>query len=809
MQQPAVGVAHLEARPLAARLVPPADRPARTVVGERRAHRDLPRSGGDAGPLREDAAGLDQHARAPAGADDERGAVAGQRQRVGHERSVSLWSTAPFASSTQSSAPATTAKREPSSLAASSRSGRPWPRRRRARLRSPDRARRSRPRPRPRRPRSSAARRASPPAARRRCRPPDVDAPGELRGAAEAGDAGHARHALARRRARRAGSGRRAHRPGPRGRAHRPQGSGQALVPVSALAGEVGAARARGPAGEPSEPAPTRARRRPRTPRCVGIQGAEAPAASTQRTWGAKGSMVPGTWGARRPGPRRGEPGEASARASGIGQAPAKPPHEGGRGERGSPPEEMYPAGRARVAAGGPGSTAHGRFTNLARLSPSHPRTPGRATRSASGSRGGSRGGGAARSAPTVKQTTLHDSHRALGAQAWSSSAAGTCPCSTARSSTRCAPCARSAGLFDLGAHGARPRRRAATRVAVPRPRAHELRARRSRSARSATRSSAARTATPIDDLLVYRERATSVYARRQRLEHRGRPRLDARARARASTSTIDDQTERDWRCSRSRGRARRRCSQRLTRGPRPRAARLLQVRLRHASAASADVRVSRTGYTGEDGFELYLPAREAPRVWNELLDGRRRARPARRSASARATCCASRPGMPLYGHEIDASTTRSRPASSSASRSSRRRATGSGARRWSAIAGRTAAPAGRHHHRRARASRARATTLFAGDERGRPGRAPARRLADARHQHRARPTWPLGHDVRRPASELDFKGKRQPRRAASSRSSPAPASDHDPEPTRTPCAPTTASTPRPTSGSSPTATRC
>jgi aminomethyltransferase len=30
--------------------------------------------------------------------------------------------------------------------------------------------------------------------------------------------------------------------------------------------------------------------------------------------------------------------------------------------------------------------------------------------------------------------------------------------------------------------------------------------------------------------------------------------------------------------------------------------------------------RISRTGYTGEDGFELYLPAKEGERVWNELM---------------------------------------------------------------------------------------------------------------------------------------------------------------------------------------------
>ncbi|MBI2460587.1 MAG: hypothetical protein HYV61_03550, partial [Candidatus Rokubacteria bacterium] len=35
---------------------------------------------------------------------------------------------------------------------------------------------------------------------------------------------------------------------------------------------------------------------------------------------------------------------------------------------------------------------------------------------------------------------------------------------------------------------------------------------------------------------------------------------------------------------------------------------------------AGADALVSRTGYTGEDGFELYLAAADAERVWEALL---------------------------------------------------------------------------------------------------------------------------------------------------------------------------------------------
>jgi aminomethyltransferase len=66
------------------------------------------------------------------------------------------------------------------------------------------------------------------------------------------------------------------------------------------------------------------------------------------------------------------------------------------------------------------------------------------------------------------------------------------------------------------------------------------------------------------------------------------------------------------------------------------------------------DTRVSRTGYTGEDGFEVYVPAAEAERVWKELAKAgaSRGVRPI--GLGARDTLRLEA-GMPLYGHEIDA----------------------------------------------------------------------------------------------------------------------------------------------------------
>ena len=64
-------------------------------------------------------------------------------------------------------------------------------------------------------------------------------------------------------------------------------------------------------------------------------------------------------------------------------------------------------------------------------------------------------------------------------------------------------------------------------------------------------------------------------------------------------------------------------------------------------------VRVSRTGYTGEDGFELYFPAGEAERVWEELTrtgadHGQQPIRLGARDTLRHEA------RMPLYGHEID-----------------------------------------------------------------------------------------------------------------------------------------------------------
>ncbi|VXB06650.1 glycine cleavage system aminomethyltransferase GcvT [Aeromicrobium sp. 9AM] len=70
-----------------------------------------------------------------------------------------------------------------------------------------------------------------------------------------------------------------------------------------------------------------------------------------------------------------------------------------------------------------------------------------------------------------------------------------------------------------------------------------------------------------------------------------------------------------------------------------------------------APVKIARTGYTGEDGFEIYLNSREAVGVWKALTKAgeSKGLKPA--GLSCRDTLRLEA-GMPLYGHELDIRTT-------------------------------------------------------------------------------------------------------------------------------------------------------
>ncbi|MGH9861437.1 MAG: glycine cleavage system aminomethyltransferase GcvT, partial [Candidatus Acidiferrales bacterium] len=65
---------------------------------------------------------------------------------------------------------------------------------------------------------------------------------------------------------------------------------------------------------------------------------------------------------------------------------------------------------------------------------------------------------------------------------------------------------------------------------------------------------------------------------------------------------------------------------------------------------------IARTGYTGEDGFELYFPPEHAERIWNDLLEAGKPEGVIACGLGARNTLRLEA-GMALYGHEIDDTT--------------------------------------------------------------------------------------------------------------------------------------------------------
>jgi aminomethyltransferase len=87
-----------------------------------------------------------------------------------------------------------------------------------------------------------------------------------------------------------------------------------------------------------------------------------------------------------------------------------------------------------------------------------------------------------------------------------------------------------------------------------------------------------------------------------------------------------------------------------------PRPDSLRRFRFERTRVAGAPALVSRTGYTGSDGFEIYLRADDGPAVFEALLDAGRGVglRPA--GLGARDTLRLEA-ALPLYGHELDDTT--------------------------------------------------------------------------------------------------------------------------------------------------------
>ncbi len=79
--------------------------------------------------------------------------------------------------------------------------------------------------------------------------------------------------------------------------------------------------------------------------------------------------------------------------------------------------------------------------------------------------------------------------------------------------------------------------------------------------------------------------------------------------------------------------------------------------RFGHGEVFGVPALLSRTGYTGEDGFELYLDPGDAPKIWRRLLEVGREHGLVPAGLGARDTLRLEA-AMALYGHEIDTTTT-------------------------------------------------------------------------------------------------------------------------------------------------------
>ncbi|AEG42874.1 glycine cleavage system aminomethyltransferase GcvT [Isoptericola variabilis] len=75
------------------------------------------------------------------------------------------------------------------------------------------------------------------------------------------------------------------------------------------------------------------------------------------------------------------------------------------------------------------------------------------------------------------------------------------------------------------------------------------------------------------------------------------------------------------------------------------------------ATVAGVEALVARTGYTGEDGFELFVPAERAAELWRAALAAGEPHGLVPAGLAARDSLRLEA-GMPLYGHELDTTTT-------------------------------------------------------------------------------------------------------------------------------------------------------
>lgn len=245
-----------------------------------------------------------------------------------------------------------------------------------------------------------------------------------------------------------------------------------------------------------------------------------------------------------------------------------------------------------------------------------------------------------------MKQTSLHDVHERLGAKmigfgGWSM------PVQYGPILDEARTVREKVGLFDLGHMG---------RVLIEGPDAVRFvdRIASNWCARIPDRSIrytlfCREDGNPIDDALLYRQ-GDAVYT----VVNASNTDVDLawmREHAAGFDVRIDDQTDRTAMLA-LQGQASERVLSKLVEGAD--LSELGYYKFTFATVAGMpETRISRTGYTGEDGFELYFPTEEGPRVWNALVEAGAPEGLAPIGLGAR-DILRLEAGMALYGHEID-----------------------------------------------------------------------------------------------------------------------------------------------------------
>ena len=202
----------------------------------------------------------------------------------------------------------------------------------------------------------------------------------------------------------------------------------------------------------------------------------------------------------------------------------------------------------------------------------------------------------------------------------WCRSAAGTCPSNTRASSTSTWPCGRAPGLFDVSHMGEIEIAGKDALAAVQRISSNDASKLQVGQAQYSGLPDAAGHVRGRPARLSARPRA--LPARRQRRQHREGLRLDRRAHQAGRGDAVAVDASSRYALLAVQGPEALDVLQPLTGVD---LAGMKYYWFAHGEVANVRATISRTGYTGEDGFEIFVPPQSADRVWQAILEAGRR----------------------------------------------------------------------------------------------------------------------------------------------------------------------------------------